>query len=225
MKSLQSFITAGTLMLTATVAFGQGFGQGFGAPTPSPLLGPKAATTPEVQGLLQEGMAAFQKGDLDKAKAAFEMAYTMDSRNVTAISYLRRIQAAEKTRPPKVDRERMLSGVIIPEVKFKDATLGSALDFVKRTVAAQSGGKQAVSFVVQMPAEQANSLTVTLNLQGVPASEVIRYLADQVNATVAYEQYAVVLRPRATATTPGAPAVPGTTVIPQSAPQEVVGLN
>lgn len=221
MKSLQSFITAGTLMLTATVAFGQGFGQGFG-PTPAPsLLGPKAAASPEVQALLQEGLTAFQKGDLDKAKSAFEMAYTMDSRNVTAISYLRRIQAAEKTRPPKVDRERMLSGVIIPEVKFKDATLSSALDYVKRTVATQSGGKQSVSFVVQMPAEQVNSITVTLNLQGVPASEVIRYLADLANATVAYEQFAVVLKPKATATTP---VPPGTTVIPQSAPQEVVQL-
>jgi hypothetical protein len=220
MKSLQSFIIAGSLLLTATVASAQ-----FGAATPPPsLLGPKAGTTPEVQALVQEGLAAFQKGDLDKAKSAFELAYTMDPRNVMAISYLRRIQAAEKTRPAKVDRERLLSGVIIPNIQFKDATLGSALDFLKKAVNQQSAGRQSVSFVVQMPAEQVNTMTVSLSLQNIPASEAIRYLADVANATVTYETYAVVFKPKATAVTPGAPAVPGT-VIPQSAPQEVVGLN
>ena len=34
-----------------------------------------------------------------------------------------------------------------------------------------------MSFVVQMPAEQVNTLTVSLSLQNVPASEAIRYLA------------------------------------------------
>ena len=217
MKSLQ-FFTAGVILLTATAAFAAS--PSFGGPTPNPsLLGPKAETSPEVVSLIAEGRAAYQKGDIDKAKSAFEMAYSLDSRNATVIGFLRQIAVIEKTRPPKVDRERQLSGVIIPKINFKEATLGSALDFVKKTVVEQSGGRQSVSFVVQMPQEQVNTMTVTLSLQNIPASEAIRYLADLANATVTYEAYAVVFKPKAT----GAPVPPsGVTTIPQSAPNEPI---
>ena len=217
MKSLQSFFTAGVILLTATVAFGA---QPFGSGTPAPsLLGPRAETSPEVLGLINEGKAAYQKGEMDKAKAAFEMAYGLDSRNAVVIGFLRQIKAAEKTLPPKVDRERQLSGVIIPKLNFKEATLGSALDFVKKTVAEQTGGKQTVSFVVQMPAEQVNTMTVTLSLQNIPASEAIRYLADLAHATVTYDAYAVVFKPKVSVV-PVPPA--GVTTVPQSAPNEPV---
>jgi len=73
----------------------------------------------------------------------------------------------------------------------------------------QTGGKAGVSFVIQLPAEQVNTQTVTLNLSSIPATEALRYLAELVNATVAYDSYAVVIKakpgavaPTASSTTP-----------------------
>jgi hypothetical protein len=211
MKSLQSVLAIGAVLLTSTVVFAA---PPFGS-TPSPsLLGTPAPTSQEVLGLIAEGKAAYQKGDIEKAKAAFETAYSMDSRNVTVINFLRQIRAVEATRPKSVNRERQLSAIIIPKIQFREATLSSALDFLKKEVDRLSGGRAPVSFVLQMPAEQANSLTVTLNLTNIPASEAIRYLAELAGATVTYDTYAVVLKPKQTAPV----------TVPQSEPAQVVGL-
>src|SRR5436189_5438963 len=71
MRSLQSLLTAGTALLVVTIAHAA---PPFGATPPPSLLGTPAPTSPEVTALIAEGQAAYQKGDIDKAKTAFEMA-------------------------------------------------------------------------------------------------------------------------------------------------------
>jgi hypothetical protein len=180
MKSLQSLVSTCVVLLTATVAF---------------------AASLDVQDLLTEGQLAYQKGDIEKAKAAFEMVYKMDSRNQVAIGYLRRIKVDEASKPKGNDQEKQLAALIIPKIEFRDATLGSALDYFKKTVDKQSGGKQAVNFVVQLPAEQVNT-PVTLNLSNIPVTEALRYLGELVNATFVYEKYAVMVKPKSGAVAP-----------------------
>lgn len=151
----------------------------------------------DTQELLTEGQLAYQKGDLARAKAAFEMVYKMDSRNQVAIGYLRRIKVDEQNKPKGNDQQAQLAALIIPQIQFKDATLGSALDYLKKAVEKQSGGKQAVNFVVQLPAEQVATQTVTLNLNNIPFTEALRYLGGLANFTAEYEKYAISLKPKA----------------------------
>jgi hypothetical protein len=146
------------------------------------------------------------RGDLEKAKAAFEMVYQIDSRNQVAIGFLRRIKVDEQNKPKGNDQEKQLAGLIIPQIQFRDATVGSAFDFLKKAVDKQSGGKQAVNFVLQLPAEQVNTQTVTLNLTNVPFTEAVRYLADLAGASVAYDKYAIKVTPKNASPAP-APAV------------------
>ncbi len=181
MKSLQSLVSTLAVLCLASVAL---------------------AASLDVQDLLTEGQLAYQKGDLAKAKAAFELVYKMDSRNTVAIGYLRRIKVDEASKPKGNDQEKQLAGVIIPQIQFKDATLGSALDYLKKAVDKQSGGRQAVNFVVQLPAEQVNTQTVTLNLTNIPFTEAVRYLADLANATIVYDKYAIMVKPKAAAPAP-----------------------
>jgi hypothetical protein len=166
--------------------------------------------TPEIQQLLNEGQTAYMKGDIEGAKAAFEMVYTMDSRNITAINFLTRIKAMKGVNTKGVPIERQIAGVIIPQIQFRDATLSSALDYLKKAIVRESGGKVAVNFVVQLPTEQVTTQTVTLSLNQVPFSEAVKYLASVANLDVEYQKYAIVLKPKsdatATATTTGAPA-------------------
>jgi hypothetical protein len=201
MKPLQIVACTLTLLLAATVSAA--------GPTP-------AAASPEIQQLLQEGQAAYQKGDYEAAKSAFEMVYSMDSRNITAINFLKLIKSTKGSVNPKtLPIERQVAGIIIPQIQFRDATLGSAVDYLKKSVDRQSGGKVGVNFVVQLPQEQINTQTVTLALSQVPFTEAVRYLASVANLDVEYQKYAIVLKPKngesaSAATVPGAgaPTVP-----------------
>lgn len=168
------------------------------------------APSPEIVQLLKEGQTAYQKGDYEGAKSAFEMVYSMDSRNITAINFLRLIKAQKPVSLKSLPIERQVAGVIIPQIQFKDATLSSAVDYLKRAVNRESGGRVAVNFVVQLPVEQTTTQTVTLSLSQVPFTEAVKYLASVANLDVEYQKFAIVLKPKdgatAAATTAGAPA-------------------
>src|SRR5262249_26046572 len=92
------------------------------------------------------------------------------------------------------------------------ATLGSALDYLKKAVNRQSGGKIAINFVVQLPAEQQNSQQVTLNLSQVPFTEALKYLGTVANLDFVFDKYAIVVKPKAETVPATAPAVPAPTV-------------
>jgi len=162
------------------------------------------AASPELQQLLTEGQTAYMRGDLATAKSAFAMAYQMDPRNPVALGYLKRIKVDEQNKPKGNEQEKQLAALIIPQIQFRDATIGAALDYLKKAVAQQSGGKQSVNFVIQLPAEQVNTQTVTLNLSNVPFTEAMRYLADLANASIVYDRYAIMVKPK---TASPAPAV------------------
>lgn len=196
MKPLQIVACTLTLILAAAVQ----------AAGPAPT-GP----SPEIQQLLQEGQTAYQKGDLAAAKSAFEMVYSMDSRNITAINFLKLIKTRGNVNPKTLPIERQVASIVIPQIQFRDATLGSAVDYLKKAVDKQSGGKVAVNFVVKLPPEQITTQTVTLSLNQVPFTEAVKYLASVANLDVEYQQYAIVLKPKngesvSAATVPGAGA-------------------
>lgn len=171
------------------------------------LLGAMSASAAEdTKQLLSEAQQAYLRGDLATAKAGFEMVYRIDPRNQVAIGYLRRIKVDEAKGGGKgSDQEKALRAVILPKVEFREATLGSALEFFRQTVAKATEGKQAVSFVPQIPEEQLKTQLVTLSLTNVPVTEALRYLGSVANVTFTYEKYAIVMRPRA-----GAEATPKT---------------
>jgi hypothetical protein len=183
MKSLQSYLATLCVVLATSAAL---------------------AASLDIPQLLTEGQTAYIRGDLAKAREAFGLVYQMDSRNQVAIAYLRKIKIAQENAPKGNDQEKQLAALIIPQIQFRDATLVSALDYLKKAVEKASDGKQAVNFVVQLPAEQVNTQTVTLSLTNVPFTEALRYVGGLSSFTPVYEKYAITLKPKApeaTATT------------------------
>lgn len=156
--------------------------------------------------LLIAGQTAYMKGDMETAKKNFQAVNKLDPKNVTAIGFLRRIAVEEAKKPQVSTMQKQLEKLIVPKVDFREATLGSALEFLKQTAPKISDGKVVVNFVVQIPEEQANS-QITLSLAHVPYSEVLHYLGEVAKIEFAYEKYAIVVKPRAsTAATGIAPA-------------------
>ena len=160
------------------------------------------ASAESTRDLLIAAQTAYMKGDMETAKKNFQAVNKLDPKNVTAIGFLRKIAVDEAKKPQVSSMQKQLEKLIVPKVDFRDATLGSALEFLKQTAPKISDGKVVVNFVVQLPDEQATSQTVTLTLANVPYSEVLRYLGEVAKLDFAYEKYAIVVKPRGAAAAP-----------------------
>jgi hypothetical protein len=156
------------------------------------LLLPLAARADDTEpGLMAQAQRACLGGDYKTAKTLFAEVIEMDPHNLAAIQGLRKIRAAElgQPSPPK----NPLETLILPQVEFKGATLGAALDFFKAKAAEE---KVTVSFVNEMPATD-TSKTVTLSLSNVPFLSALHYLCELAGATYKVEPYAIVITPAA----------------------------
>ncbi len=167
------------------------------------------AAAQTTQQLLSDAQTAYLRGDLEAAEQQFRTINRIDPRNQTALGYLRMIQAAKKKAPKGNDVEKQLAAVMISKVDFKEATLGSVLEYLKQTVAKTSGGTASVNFVVQLPDQQVNTQTVTLSLTNVPFTEVLRYLGSVASIQFEYDRYAVIVRPKGATAAAAAPTEAG----------------
>jgi hypothetical protein len=153
-----------------------------------------SAWAADIQKLLTEGQTAFMRGDVPTAKRNFEMANKLDPKNPTVIGFLKQIAAAEAKNPALASTEIEYRGIIIPQLQFKEATLNSAIEFMKKKVSDLTGGKKSINIVNKLGPEAQNT-PITLNLTNIPFTEALRYIAELVGAKVEYQKYAVVLAP------------------------------
>jgi hypothetical protein len=153
-----------------------------------------SAWAADLQKLLTEGQTAFMRGDLVTAKRNFVIANKMDPKNPTVIGFLKQIAAAEAKNPSGASSEHEYRDIVIPQLQFKEATLNSAVDFMKKKVSDLTGGKKSINIVNKLSPEAQNT-PITLNLTNIPFTEALRYIAEMVGAKVEYQKYAVVLAP------------------------------
>jgi len=176
-----------------------------------------------VDDLLKEAQRAYVSGNTAVAKEKFEMIRRIEPDNRTAISYLRRIIAEEAKNPNKDltnGSQAALAKVILPKVDFREASLAEALDFLRQKGNQIGEGKVAINFVLQID-EAAKLNKVTLTLQNVPFTEVLRYIGELANVTFVYERFAIAVRPKGA----GAPAPEATNTPPAKGGAKVEGLN
>ncbi len=94
--------------------------------------------------------------------------------------------------PGAVMRARA-EAVVFPEVTFKDTSLSSAVEFLRQMTAKAAAGK-GINFVELYPKEFGDETTVTLSLNGVPLSAVLKYLGESSGVAVEYQAVAIVLK-------------------------------
>ncbi len=136
-----------------------------------------------------EAVRAFQAGDYPKAKTLFETLAAQNPRNTSAQAYLRMIAARSKG--PGL--EAVLRGIMIPNVDLQDVSAREAVSFVTKQVRDISQGKHSLNVVWMVP-ENAEK-RVSLTLQNVPASEVLRYIAEASNLTLNFDSFAMKVSP------------------------------
>jgi hypothetical protein len=151
------------------------------------------AYSADLQKLLSDGQTAMIRGDIAAAKRSFELARKMDPKNPVVVGNLKQIALLEAKSGAPSTQEKQLSQIMIPQIQFNEASLSSALDFMKKKIGELSGGKLAVNFVVQPGVDQ--NARVTVNLTDIPASEALRYVGELANAKFEYQKYAILVRP------------------------------
>lgn len=146
-----------------------------------------------VQQLLTEGQKAYMSGDVETAKRYFQMVNRADPKNVTAIGFLRRI-AVEGKKGGGNTTEKQLASVVMPKVEFREATLGSVLEYLKQTLTKSTEGRVSVNFIVQrdVPVTQ----PITLSVTNIPFTEVLRYIGGLADVQFEYDKYGVVVKPK-----------------------------
>ncbi|MFT4638696.1 MAG: hypothetical protein ACI8T1_002019 [Verrucomicrobiales bacterium] len=82
-----------------------------------------------------------------------------------------------------------LGTITIREVKFEEVAVADALAFLRAKVVESTGSQLRPNFILR---EQTTS-KVTLALGGLPASEVLRYIAELSGLEVSYDPHAAVL--------------------------------
>jgi len=85
-------------------------------------------------------------------------------------------------------------------IELKDTSLQSALELIRQQVETTTGGKTQVNFVLQLPPELANK-KVTLRLNHVPVTEMLRYIGDLAGVAFQVQRYAIMVLPKSSAPT------------------------
>jgi len=156
------------------------------------------------QQLLTEAQRAYISGNAEVAKAKFQAVLKLDPENVSARNYLRMIATSEKLSDSAGTLQKQLQAIVLDKVEFKEATFGSALDYLKQQVAKSTGGKTQVSFVVQLPPEFVQEQKVTIDLASIPFTEALHYVCEMAGAEYKIEKYAVVIKAKGATATPPA---------------------
>ncbi len=155
----------------------------------------------DVGELLTDAQRAYLRGETTAAKEKFELVLKLEPENRTAIMYKRRI-AAEEARetaikgPPNATKA-MLEILTLPKVQFNEASLGDALEFLRKKGNQLGEGKVAINFVVMLD-EKAKETKVTLLLENVPFTEVLRYIGDLANVQFIYDRFAITVKSKTT---------------------------
>lgn len=171
------------------------------------LVASRAQAQTAVQ-VYSEGMEAYKQGNADLAKRKLALALEIDKNFRPASALLNRINSDQRAGgaiAPGMSA-KTLERTVVP-VEFKDTTLTSALEFLRQRADETTGGKLKINFAVNLPPELANK-RVTLKLDRVPVSEVLKYIGELAGVSFQVQPYAIVVTPAVPTTAPAASPAP-----------------
>ena len=141
----------------------------------------------EMEAVFQQARTLFYQGRYKEAKPLLMQVVAADPRHTQSQAMLARIQLEEKQGPTLADQ---LATVVLPKIEFADVTVPEALEGLKALSKNASGGKMIPNFLVHNG--DAMTKTITLNLENIPLSDAIKYVAQLSGTVCRYEKNVVV---------------------------------
>jgi len=147
------------------------------------------------------------------AEALQQLNYALEAEpgNVRAKALQRTILRQHSSSLNSAAEEAKMSQYLLPEVKVTDASVTTVLEYLRAAAMQASGGEFKPNFVVR-GSGAALDKRITIDLQGVPFMEALRYICQMAGLEFRVERHAIVIEPIA-------PALPPVAVQPsESAP-------
>lgn len=161
------------------------------------LSGVHGAQAQTASQLYAQAVQTYNQGDVEQAKHQLQLTLDVDKNFRPASALLNRILLEQRTAggvtPPATVPVKSLERMVVP-VEFKDTSLQSALEYIRQHIESDSGGKVEVNFVLNIPPELANK-RVSLQLDHVPVTELLRYIGELAGVSFEMQKYAIVVTP------------------------------
>lgn len=156
-----------------------------------------AQSTPaqQAEAFYRQGQAAEKAGDPTAAKNAYAAALKAYPNHANARYALGQVKINSNVIAAK-GRAAKFGAVVVPEIRFDEATLLESLEALRMIVEKESKDEVTPNFVIQDPKGQLAEAKISLVLKNLPASGVLQYLLDQSNAKARYDAHAIVIEPR-----------------------------
>lgn len=180
---------------------------------------PKTAPEPSADylAIYQEARRLYEAEKFDEALEQVRVVLAKYPHYQPAVILQTQIERQRRTSSSSQMRTK-LDRIIIPRVKFKDAIVESALDFLRDETRRLDPEKKGVNFVPNLP-DEVKSRKVTLDLIDVSASDVLKYMSEVAGFKYRIDRSAVIITANEPTSTPAAtasvesaepkPAIPG----------------
>jgi tetratricopeptide (TPR) repeat protein len=156
---------------------------------------PAESPARQAEAFYRQGLAAEEAGDPAAARLAYQQALKANSRHANAEYSLGQLKINFNSIAAK-GREAKFGTVLVPEIKFDQATLKESLDALQNIVEKQSKDAVTPNFIIQDPKNSLAKASITLVLKNTPARAVLQYLLDQAGAKARYDEHAIVITSR-----------------------------
>lgn len=167
-----------------------GAAMAMGQAAPKPMSAAQLA-----EAYYRKGIAAEQAGNLEGARAAYQNALKANPGHANSTYRLNQLKVTGKDIAAR-GREARYAKIVVPAIQLDGATLQEAVDALTVLIQKEAKDGLPTNFLIQDPGGKLGGVKITVNLKGVPASAVIKYLMAQANAKVRYEEHAVVIEPK-----------------------------
>ena len=153
----------------------------------------------EQEQMFMEAVMLSSKGLYAEAEVRLKRLVEVHPNDPTVTEFLRLVQL--KLHNPSESLTKKLTAIVFPTVQFRAANPLDVIEYLRHESGKLAADKAEVNFVWQVPADVPLS-PLTLNLENVPLSDVLRYVTQLTGLRYRVEPYAVVIYKPEPATTP-----------------------
>ena len=135
----------------------------------------------------EEGRAAYNAGQLELAREKLNIVAAKNPSHIPTQAMLAQIQ--QKLGVDNTQLRKSYEQIILPKIEFTDVELSEAIQAVRMLTKKATNEKTVPNIILKTP-DLGNKL-VSINLNNVPLSEVLNYLAQLSGAKLTYDKTAV----------------------------------
>jgi hypothetical protein len=144
----------------------------------------------------REGVAQFNSGNYPEAMIKFQQVLKANPRYTPARVYSNKCKLAlAQNKGSKNALSNTLATVIIPSVDFQEVPLGDVLTYIRQRTTELTSGKVTPNFIFNGSTDQRDGSMITMKLNRVPVTTLLKYVGTQARCKIQYDQHAVLVTP------------------------------